>query len=78
VPALWFRAKRQGWGWTPVTWQGWAVMFLYLVALAVWLPYGLVRGITHGWQSDLMTAGGVIALTLILVAVCWLKGERPH
>ena len=22
----WFKRKRYGWGWTPVTWQGWALV----------------------------------------------------
>ncbi|MEN9931836.1 MAG: hypothetical protein RIS17_409 [Pseudomonadota bacterium] len=36
---LWFRPKRLGLGWTPVTWEGWAVtglLALVLVGLA-WL-----------------------------------------
>jgi hypothetical protein len=24
----WFRRKRLGWGWTPSSWQGWAVTLL--------------------------------------------------
>ena len=31
----WFRKKTFGYGWTPCTWQGWAVMVLFIaVALA--------------------------------------------
>lgn len=25
----WFKAKLYGWGWTPVTWQGWCVILVY-------------------------------------------------
>ena len=28
----WFRAKRFGWGWTPITWEGWLVTLLGVVA----------------------------------------------
>ena len=30
---LWFRAKRYGWGWYPCSWQGWAVLAMYVFAL---------------------------------------------
>ncbi len=26
----WFKNKIYGWGWTPVTWQGWCVIFVYI------------------------------------------------
>lgn len=32
----WFKSKPFGWGWTPVTWQGWLIMVLY-IALIVFL-----------------------------------------
>lgn len=31
---LWFKAKRYGWGWTPASWEGWAVTLVYAAALA--------------------------------------------
>jgi len=31
---LWFKAKRYGWGWTPASWEGWAVTLVYGVLLA--------------------------------------------
>jgi len=72
-PKYWFPAKRYGWGWgPPVAWQGWVVLavFLALVALGavVLLPkYG-----------QFLFVGYVVLLCLLLVAVCWLKGERPR
>ncbi|HYC83050.1 MAG TPA: hypothetical protein VEB60_00680, partial [Candidatus Paceibacterota bacterium] len=26
---LWFKRKLYGWGWTPVTWQGWLAVLAY-------------------------------------------------
>jgi hypothetical protein len=26
---LWFKAKNYGWGWYPITWQGWLITGLY-------------------------------------------------
>lgn len=36
---LWFKAKRFGWGWVPVTWEGWALTGGY--GVVVW--WGLPR-----------------------------------
>ena len=27
----WFKRRRYGWGWIPVTWQGWTAVIVYLV-----------------------------------------------
>lgn len=68
----WFRAKTYGWGWGPATtWQGWFAYGLY-VALMAWgwlhfLPEQRV-GVLTAW-----TAG----FTALLIAVCWIKGEKP-
>ncbi|MEQ1517103.1 MAG: hypothetical protein ABL931_11510 [Usitatibacteraceae bacterium] len=68
----WFPVKRAGWGWGfPRVWQGWAVMAVYfclvLGGAVVLLPS---RG-----------SGAFVAycalLTVLLVAVCWIKGEPP-
>lgn len=29
--SYWFKRRRYGWGWTPVTWQGWSVLGVFLV-----------------------------------------------
>lgn len=31
----WFKRKRFGWGWTPVTWQGWVVVAVPIAAILV-------------------------------------------
>ena len=68
----WFPAKRYGWGWgVPSTWQGWAVVVAYFALLAGGSFFLLRLG-------AVVFAGYAIVLTLLLVAVCWLKGEPPH
>lgn len=36
---MWFEKRRYGWGWHPLTWQGWTIFFSALIALimASWL-----------------------------------------
>jgi hypothetical protein len=33
----WFERKRYGYGWVPISWQGWSVAVLYGIALAALL-----------------------------------------
>jgi len=32
----WFKNKKVGIGWVPVTWEGWAVTTLYIVGTLFW------------------------------------------
>ena len=68
----WFRAKRYGWGWTPVTWQGWATLAVFVALLAA-------DALTFPPRKALSAyiACGV-GLTVLLLAVCWRKGEPPR
>ena len=73
----WFKRKLYGWGWTPARWQGWLVMAVFLVYVF--------------WESSKLPANGEnvpsdILLSfyiklgisiLILLLICFLKGEKP-
>ncbi len=69
----WFPAKRYGWGWgLPVAWQGWMVLAVFaglLVAGVIMLPPNRYPG-----RFVLF----VVVLNVMLIAVCWLKGEPPR
>jgi hypothetical protein len=72
-PPYWFPAKRYGWGWgLPLTWQGWVVLVVYLVAV----PVGYLLFPPH--QQTVGFLIYVNAITLIFVFVCWLTGEPPR
>jgi hypothetical protein len=69
----WFPARTFGWGWgLPVKWQGWVV---YGVALALLVAIHFVFPPAKHLELFLCSFLGVI---LLLVAVCWLKGEPPR
>jgi hypothetical protein len=72
-PKYWFPAKRYGWGWgVPRSWQGWLVLaaFAGLLAVGFYLfPPGREPGPYLAY---------VAVLCVLLVAVCWLKGEPPR
>jgi CHASE2 domain-containing sensor protein len=65
----WFRAKRHGLGWgLPCSWQGWA-FFLAWLATLVMVAISLMP------RRPFLFALTLGAMTLILVAVCYIKGE---
>jgi hypothetical protein len=65
----WFRAKRYGLGWgLPCSWQGWAFFLSWLAVLTV-MAIGLMP------RRPFLFALALGAMTLILVMVCYIKGE---
>ncbi|MES2213535.1 MAG: hypothetical protein V4473_01685 [Patescibacteria group bacterium] len=72
---MWFRAKRWGWGWTPVSWQGWVVTLLYAFAL---IPYAVKANKAHsGSDALLQFAVPFVVLTIFLLIICYTRGEKP-
>jgi nitrate/nitrite transporter NarK len=71
--SYWFPAKRHGWGWgLPVAWQGWLVLAVFLVLVAVGAFLFPPRTHTAGYVAY------IVILCAALTAVCWLKGEPPR
>ncbi len=74
-PRQWFKARRFGWGWTPVTVEGWLVTGGYVVLiLAGWL----VIAPHQGGQQPALFVGYVVVLTALLLAICYKTGEKPR
>ena len=68
--SYWFPAKRYGWGWgLPRRWQGW------LVTLAYAALFGAGFLIFPPTTRLEMLLAYIAALTAVLIAICWLKGE---
>ncbi len=72
---IWFKRKSYGWGWTPVSWQGWVVLFIY-VLLMISFSY-----INHTELPDGNLFVGFVfpfvIFTSILILICYKKGESP-
>jgi hypothetical protein len=77
---LWFKRKVYGWGWTPVKWQGWLVILVYvaLILTLVLTREEYVPGNPDSGSNFLTYAGPIIVLTIILIGIAYKKGERPH
>jgi FtsH-binding integral membrane protein len=66
---IWFSAKTYGIGWgLPVSWQGWAVLIVYLVVV-------IVAAVRVSDSKDLVWFFPLILLmSLLLILICWRKG----
>lgn len=67
----WFRARRYGWGWgLPASGAGWVFFLLWFAALT-----GGVA-LLHSYPA-LVSVMYLALMTLVLVSVCYRKGEPP-
>jgi hypothetical protein len=66
---LWFKRKTYGYGWTPVTLEGWVFTIGWIVALSL-----LITNINQDW----INLAVLIAMSGILFFVCYKKGEKPR
>ena len=72
---LWFKRKLFGWGWTPVSWQGWAVIVIYIAL--VW-GFALTIDENSSAREKAFTFFIPAAiLTSLLIRICYRKGESP-
>lgn len=74
---LWFRNKKYGWGWTPCSWQGWAVLTMYFFAVITNIMYINNHEFSN---SDFLIQffPQTYILTVFLLIICWAKGEKPR
>jgi hypothetical protein len=64
----WFGPKRIGWGWRPVSWEGWLMTALCAaVAIAASIAFRVTS----------MTVYVSLAAVAALFVVCLLTGTRP-
>ena len=69
---LWFRAKSYGWGWFPLTWQGWLITVLYA------LLFTLTLLVFFGWagaaaESEAQTRDIVFGVLEFLAVIAILS-----
>lgn len=72
----WFKAKWLGWGWTPVTWQGWLVIAVYMV-----LVIFLANRVEEETAFNIVAVNFLLpfaVLTVLLIRICYIKGEPPR
>lgn len=73
---LWFKRKLYGWGWTPVTWQGWISIIVFLGV--VFLLSFRVEETSSTKEVLVRFMLPVLGLTILLIALAYKKGEKPR
>ncbi len=74
----WFKRRRYGWGWLPVTWQGWLTVAVFLalsLSAARLLPPKPQQPATSELVSFLAI---LLGLTVALLAIGYAKGPAPR
>lgn len=74
---LWFKRKRYGWGWIPVTWEGWLSVVVFVVLVA--LNATRIDGDAHSASDSLLNIiPQTFVLALLLLGLTYWKGEKPR
>lgn len=73
---LWFRAKTYGWGWYPITWQGWTITGMYTALI-------LALAFTINEDSTTTEVAVMLILPLVILTACFIRiayktGEKPE
>ncbi|QQG49623.1 MAG: hypothetical protein HZB70_02365 [Candidatus Berkelbacteria bacterium] len=73
----WFRRKKYGYGWYPASWQGWLVLGVYTGGLvSIFLK---IDGGSHSVSDSLIEFFlPLIGLTLVLLIITFVTGEKPR
>ena len=81
---IWFRRKLYGWGWTPVTWEGWLViliwviLFIPLIRKTLWFSSKSADfDVIFTPENQLKNFIFILISTGILILISYLKGEKP-
>jgi hypothetical protein len=77
---LWFKARSYGWGWTPVSVEGWLVVLVFLAVLLVSTGFFLyrLRAGADVRSATVLFLVSVAFLVGLLIVIAWLTGERPR
>jgi hypothetical protein len=64
----WFGPKLYGWGWRPITWQGWLISLILVVFLISSTHFNLPK--THKLIAD-------VAALVVFCALAYVTGGKP-
>ncbi|MCX6703683.1 MAG: hypothetical protein NTV02_03275 [Candidatus Zambryskibacteria bacterium] len=73
---LWFKAKMYGWGWYPISKEGWGVLALYVTA--VWINVRNADIYSNSLSDTLINiVFPFVVNTIYLLIICYCRGEKP-
>ena len=65
----WFGRKRVGWGMRPISWQGWLLTVVYMIAI-----YAAARLLAADHRA--LFVGALAVVTALYIAVAWAKRDE--
>jgi uncharacterized membrane protein YbhN (UPF0104 family) len=74
---VWFKRKSYGWGWVPVTWEGWLTVAVYLVFIMLFFWQVSPNDAVAERNLPIIIPVTTIA-TAMLIAVSFRFGESPR
>ena len=76
--SYWFKRRRYGWGWIPVTWQGWLVLGVYLAIAVIAAGAFLSAPEETDRKEEAIYFLILTLLTISLIRISYSKGPRPR
>jgi uncharacterized membrane protein YbhN (UPF0104 family) len=74
---LWFKRKAYGWGWHPITWEGWLTVLIYVGIIILYFQN--VDSNSHSVSDTLINVVPVTTIvTAIFIAIAYSRGEKPR
>lgn len=73
---IWFKRKLYGFGWHPASLEGWIIVSIYLIILAL-NAYRLDSGNVTAPQIMMSIFPSTIILSAVLILICYQTGEKP-
>ena len=70
----WFERRTYGYGWVPVSWQGWASLFLVIVSI---IFSGLSTTFAPTVPIALISILQIFISVALLIAICIASGPSP-
>lgn len=75
---LWFKRRRYGYVWTPVTWQGWLTIAVFLVAVFAAVPFLSSHSDKKDVGALLIFLAYIAVLLVAMVVICIKKAQSRH
>lgn len=72
----WFKSRMFGWGWTPVKWQGWLVVLVFIVFL-LWNGTNLADKPDPASEDLTWFFINIAVAVAVLITICFKTGEKP-
>ncbi|HEX9594823.1 MAG TPA: hypothetical protein VF996_01725 [Candidatus Saccharimonadales bacterium] len=74
----WFKRRRYGWGWVPVSWKGWLALALYLAIIIFGIPALIdAPAESSAWEGAIYFIV-VFLVTVSLIRLGYAKGPKPR